>query len=123
MQNNLDLQQNKNIIKQKIYPFIDEMVDTFYNDDSNSLIEKVTETSNDKSIFLMFIMMYYSIYLKLDNKDKETKKTQIKILMNELIQNPEKRRFCIEMFATKFQDIISSSKEIQKNKRLFLENN
>jgi hypothetical protein len=67
--------------------------------------------------------MYYSIYLKLDNKDKETKKTQIKILMNELIQNPEKRRFCIEMFATKFQDIISSSKEIQQNKRLFLENN
>ena len=45
MQDNLDLQQNKNITKQKIYPFIDEIVDTFYNDESNCLIEKVIETS------------------------------------------------------------------------------
>jgi hypothetical protein len=120
---NLDLQKDKNIIKQKIYPFIDEMVDVFYNEDSNCLIEKVIETSNDKSVFLMFIMMYYSIYLKLDNKDKEMKKTQIKILMNELIQDHEKRSFCIEMFASKFQDIFNSSDQIQNNKRLFLENN
>lgn len=125
MQDNLDLQQNKNITKQKIYPFIDEIVDTFYNDESNCLIEKVIETSNDKSVFLMFTMMYYSICLKLDNKDKEMKRNQIKILMNELIQDPEKRRFCIEIFANKFQDIfnVSVSDQIQNNKRLFLKNN
>lgn len=121
MQNNLDL-QNKDIVKQKIYPFIDEMVDTLYNDDSNYLIEKVIETSTDKSIFMMFVVMYYSIFLKLDNKDKEIKRSQIKILMNEFIQDPEKRKFCIELFATKFQDIFSSD-EIQNNKRLFLKNN
>lgn len=126
MQNNLDLQQNKDIIKQKIYPFIDEMVDTFYTDRSNLLIEKVIQTSTDKSIFLMFVMMYYSIHvsLKTDNTnvDKEMKKSQIKILMNEFIQDPQKRQFCIELFATKFQDILNSE-EITNNQRLFLKNN
>ena len=127
----MDLQQNKTIIKQKIYPFINEMVDTFYNDDSNSLMEKVIDNNDDKSIFLMFVMMYYSIYLKLDNKNKKMKRDQIKILMNELIEDPEKRTFCIEMFANKFQDIFKTvttndnqNKNIQnENKRLFLENN
>lgn len=126
MENNLDLQQNKDIIKQKIYPFIDEMVDTFYNDESNYLIEKVIETSTDKSIFLMFVMMYYSIHVSIKtdstNADKELKRTQIKILMNEFIQDPEKRKFCIELFATKFQDILNSE-EITNNQRLFLKNN
>lgn len=126
MQNNLDLQQNKDIIKQKIYPFIDEMVDTFYTDRSNLLIEKVIETSTDKSIFLMFVMMYYSINvsLKTDNTniDKDLKRSQIKMLMNEFIQDPQKRQFCIELFATKFQDILNSE-EITNNQRLFLKNN
>lgn len=122
----MDLQQNKTIIKQKIYPFINEMVDTFYNNETNSLMEKVIDNNDDKSIFLMFVMMYYSIYLKLDNKDKEMKRDQIKILMNELIEDPEKRTFCIEMFANKFQDIFKTvtTENIQnENKRLFLENN
>ena len=133
MQNNLDLQQNKNIIKQKIYPFIDEMVEAFYNDDSNNLIKKVIETVNDKSIFLMFVMMYYSIQVSLKDTDidkyntnKEMKKSHIKFLMNELIQDPEKRKFCIEVFASKFQDIIKTNEndnEIENNKRLFLKNN
>lgn len=126
MQNNLDLQQNKNIIKQKIYPFIDEIVDTFYTDESNCLIEKSIETSTDKSIFLMFVMMYYSIHVSLKtddtNTDKELKRTQIKILMNEFIKDPEKRQFCIELFASKFQNILNSE-EITNNQRLFLKNN
>lgn len=116
--------QKKDIIKNKIYPFINEMVDILYNDDSNNLIDKVIETSDDKSLFLMFAMMYYSIHLSLpENLDNQDKKNQIKIFMNELIQNPEKRLFCIEMFATKFQDLFKKDDQIENNKRLFLKNN
>ena len=125
------VQQNKKNIKEKIYPFINEIVDLFYTDDCNSIIEKVIENDNDKSVFLMFIMMYFGIHLKLDKSNDDIKKDQIKILMTELIKDPYKRQFCIEMFENKFQDFFKTTphlaldettNNITIQQRLFLKN-
>lgn len=119
----MNLQKGKTRVKQKIYPFVNEIVDAFNNDSTNDLIEKVIDNDNDKSIFLMFVMMYYCIHLKLNTKDADIKKD----ILNELVKDPQKRRFCIEVFENKFQDIfttVTSSKKqtITKTDRLFLEN-
>lgn len=102
--------------KEDIYPFVNEMVETFYNEQCNSLISKSIENEQDKSTFMMFIMMYFGIHLKLETKDDDTKKTQIKMLLTELIRDPEKRRYCIEVFQSKFNNLfLESSSENNKN--------
>ena len=84
-----------------IYPFINEMVDK-----SNELIENSISGGYDKSIFLMFVVMYFGIHLKLENtftddvdrrqgSNTEEKKTQIKLLMTDFIKDPIKRNMCI----------------------------
>ena len=55
-------------IKQ-IYPFINEMVDSFYTKECNELIDKAIQSETDKSIFMMYIMMYFGIHLKLETED------------------------------------------------------
>jgi hypothetical protein len=104
-----------------IFPFVNEMVETFYNDQCNSLISKSIENDQDKSTFMMFIMMYFGIHLKLETKDDDTKKAQIKMLLTELIRDPEKRRYCIEVFQNKFNNLFSESSS-ENNKNL-LKNN
>lgn len=93
----------------KIYPFINEMVDTFYNENCNNLIDKSIETNDDKSTFLMFVMMYFAIHLKLENEDDETKKMQIKMIMTDLIRDQDKRRYCIGMFENRFAELFKDS--------------
>ena len=112
----------KNIVENKIYPFIDEMVDVFYTENCNSMIKQAIETESDKKTFLMFVMMYFGIHLKLENENDEMKKQQIKILLTDFIRDPEKRKCCIEMFETKFNNsfLESSSKD---NKNLLIKDN
>lgn len=97
-------QQTSNL--DNIYPFINEMVDTFYTENANKLIEKSIEHNSDKSIFMMYITMYFAIHLKL--KDDENKKHYIKQIMSEIINDPAKRSKVIEMFEAKFHDIYNS---------------
>lgn len=117
--NKVILTSNTNTEIVEIYPFINEMVDSFYTKECNELIEKAIESDSDKSIFMMYIMMYFGIHLKLENENNETKKTQIKLLLTDLIKDHEKRKYCIEMFQNKFQNVFleSSSKE---NKNLLV---
>ncbi len=104
-------QQTPNL--DNIYPFINEMVDTFYTENINNLIEKSIEANSDKSIFMMFITMYFAIHLKL--KDDQHKKNYIKQLMSEIINDPVKRVRCIEMFESKFHDLYNSNIALLKN--------
>ena len=117
--NKVILTSNTNTEIVEIYPFINEMVDSFYTKECNELIEKAIESDSDKSIFMMYIMMYFGIHLKLENENDETKKHQIKLLLTDLIKDHDKRKYCIEMFQNKFQNVFleSSSKE---NKNLFV---
>ena len=66
--------------------------------------------------------MYFGIHLKLENENDEMKKQQIKILLTDFIRDPEKRKCCIEMFETKFNNsfLESSSKD---NKNLLIKDN
>lgn len=107
--------------KEDIFPFVNEMVETLYNEQCNSLIDKSIENEQDKSTFMMFIIMYFGIHLKLETKDDDTKKTQIKMLLTELIRDPEKRRYCIELFQSKFNNLFLESSS-ESNKKL-LKNN
>ena len=84
------------------------MVDVFYTENCNSMIKQAIETESDKKTFLMFVMMYFGIHLKLENENDEMKKQQIKILLTDFIRDPEKRKCCIEMFETKFKPVFSS---------------
>lgn len=104
------------------YPFVEELVDTLYKDDINELIEKRTETEGDKSIMMMFILMYFAMYLKL-NTPKEThavpgalvhnvhteKKEFMKQLMTEFIRDPQKRAACLQMFHNQFAQLFPST--------------
>lgn len=112
----------KDIVKNEIYPFINEMVDTFYNDNCNELINNSISGGYDKSIFLMFVAMYFGIHLKLENDNKEEKKQQIKILMSDFIKDPIKRRMCIEIFETKFHNIFLESTKVKNDKKKNIDN-
>jgi membrane-bound lytic murein transglycosylase len=105
---------NKQDLKKVIYPFVDEMVDTLYTDECNNLIENAVSTNGDKSVFLMFVMMYFGIHLKLDNQNDATKKEQIKSMLSDVIRDPHKRKLCIEMFQNKVQDIFNFDSDKDK---------
>lgn len=114
-----EIESNKVKIKDKIYPFIDEMVNTFYTENCNSMIKRSIETEDDKKTFLMFVMMYFGIHFKLENENDKVKKEQIKLILTDLIRDPESRRCCVEMFESKFK-LESSSND---NKNLLIKDN
>lgn len=114
----MSLQKSTNLFvdNEEIYPFINEMVDTFYTENCNELIENSISGGYDKSIFLMFVVMYFGIHLKLENSNKEEKKTQIKLLMTDFIKDPIKRKMCINIFEEKFHNSFLDQKKIKNNK-------
>lgn len=92
--------------KIRVYPFVDDLVDRLY-DECEALMDNHVESDCEKSIFMMFVMMYFAVHLKLrDNLkslDESVRKDAVKQILSEAIRNPEKRRMCIEMFESKFR--------------------
>jgi hypothetical protein len=83
-----------------IYPFIDDLVDSLFTDELNNIINKNTEQNIDKSVFMMFINIYFMAYLhtqKNSNISNEEKKVTLKKLLTEVIRNPEKRQICVSL--------------------------
>ena len=101
-----------------IYPFINDLVDTFYTEKLNLLVQQSIEQEQDKSVFMMFVMMYFGIHLKLKSENDQDKKDQIKLLLNDLIKNPEKRKYCIEMFETRFNHLFLQQPSSENKKIL-----
>jgi hypothetical protein len=85
-----------------IYPMIDELVDSLYTHDINNLIDTKCETTDDRRVFLMFLIMYFYTYLSIpkDVKEQYDMKYELKIFLTEMIRNPEKRSKCIELYTT-----------------------
>jgi len=85
-----------------IYPMIDELVDSLYKHDINNLIDTKCETTDDRRVFLMFLIMYFYTYLSIpkDVKEQYDMKYELKIFLTEMIRNPEKRSKCIELYTT-----------------------
>ena len=84
----------------KIYPFIDELVDALYNSELNELIDKhVSSEICDYKSFMLYIIMYFLMYLEMKSKyNTDELKVKLKEYMTDIIQNPEKRKMCINMF-------------------------
>jgi hypothetical protein len=92
--------------KTRIYPFIDKIVETFY-DEFESILDQHVEEQQDKSIIMMYILMYFTVHVKL--KEQLSKMTHnerrdtIKTVLSDIIRDPEKRRMCLQMFENKFR--------------------
>ncbi len=98
------------------YKFINELVDTFY-ESSEKLIDNAVQMEDDKSVFLMFILMYFASHLKvktvLNNKTPLERKEIIKKLLEDVISDPSKRALCIRAFDKKFRFLSDDHKQLQ----------
>jgi hypothetical protein len=83
-----------------IYPMIDELVNSLYTDEINNLIDTKCETTDDRRVFLMFLIMYFYTYLSIPKnlKEKYEMKHELKIFLTDMIRKPEKRAKCIELY-------------------------
>lgn len=88
-------QSKKNNVQTRIYPFIDELVDSLYTDEINNIIES-ENVKVDKKTFFMFIIMYFVTRLSINNVYNS--KENIKLIMTDIIRDPIKRSKCIEIF-------------------------
>lgn len=91
-----------------IYPGIDDLVDVLYTDEINNLIDTKCQTSDDKRVFLMFLIMYFYNYLSIPDDIKGGDydvKTSLKMFLTDLLKNPEKRTKCLEIY-TSFENTI-----------------
>lgn len=100
-------------VTNKIYPFIDELVDALYTDSINKIIES-ENVQIDKKTFLMFIVMYFVTRINSDVWDKES----IKFFLTDLIKTPEKRLKCIEMFLMFEKSVFSTITNDNLQKKL-----
>ena len=96
---NLINENNSNDVT--VYPFIDELVDSLFSDNLNALIEKNTEINSDKSVFMMFVNIYFMAYLhttQTQNRvSNEEKKHTLKKMLSEVMKCPEKRQICVSL--------------------------
>ena len=93
--------------KLRILPFVDDVVDALY-EECDRLIDKYIETNSERSIFMMFMVMYLAVHLKLKDNldgDESQRKLAMKQILSEFIGNPEKRSICIEIFEKRFRTL------------------
>ena len=92
----MNIQTSNSIEKKRTYPFVEKLVDALYNDDVNSVIEKSVEGHYDKSIFLMFVVLYFGIFLSIEKF--EYKKDLLKESISDIIRDHDKRTACLQFF-------------------------
>jgi len=103
------------------YPGIDKLVDALYCDEINSYINDICHDELDKKTFIMFVIMYFYIYfgLECNVQTSELSKQNIKLVLSDIIRDPEKRHQCIQLF-TQFQKSIGNpellgTQEVKRN--------
>ena len=103
-------QKEITVIYNKIYPFINELVDALYTDELNKIIDS-ENVQVDKKTFIMFIVMYFVTRINSEVLDKES----IKYFLTDLIKTPEKRQQCIEIFLMFEKFVTSTINNVQSN--------
>ena len=101
---------NKKIVqttKSDVYPLINEIVDELSNTDLKGVIERSCETKMDKSIFMMFVTMYFYAFLS----DTDLSKQDIKLILTDAIRDPEKRQYCLQVFFGKMNQLVKDTKQ------------
>jgi len=98
----------QNTTSHRVFPFVDSMVDSLY-EQCDKLIDKHIQLESEKSIFMMFVIMYFAIHLKIKNNvfvmPEEERKQAIKQILTEFIRSPEKRTLCIHHFESQFRNM------------------
>ena len=96
----------------RVYPFVDSLVDSLY-EQCDKLIDEHIQLESEKSIFMMFVIMYFAIHLKIKNNvfvmPEEQRKQVIKQILTEFIRNPEKRSLCIHHFESQFRNMFKDN--------------
>lgn len=101
-------------IQPRRFKFIDELVESFY-DICDTIISNHVDKTDEKSIFMMFIVMYFTVHLKLkdiphfNDHSKTEQKEVIKDLLEDAIKDPNKRRMCLQTFESKFRFLFEDS--------------
>ncbi|NBP13607.1 hypothetical protein EBU95_04300 [bacterium] len=97
---------------QRVYPFVDSLVDSLY-EQCDKLIDEHIQLESEKSIFMMFVIMYFAVHLKIKNNvfvmPEEERKQVIKQILTEFIRNPEKRTLCIQHFERQFRTLFDDN--------------
>lgn len=108
---------NENISSQHKYPFIDQLVDTLHSNEINTMIKDKIHNDDEKSIFMMFVMMYFVINVKVQTESQTTAvtKEQIKDVMTQIIGDYDKRRTCLQMFEPYFRQFFNDTEKIEIN--------
>uniref|UniRef100_A0A6C0H6R5 Uncharacterized protein n=1 Tax=viral metagenome TaxID=1070528 RepID=A0A6C0H6R5_9ZZZZ len=96
----------------RVYPFVDTLVDSLY-EQCDKLIDEHIQLESEKSIFMMFVIMYFAVHLKIKNNvfvmPEEERKQVIKQILSEFIRNPEKRTLCIRHFERQFRTLFDDN--------------
>ena len=113
MENNME---NKILIKsiscslspelQKKFPFIDELVDSFYTREIIELIEKSTTNNLDIQSFHFFqsLFLYCFVYCQ---KTNILSKENVKNIIKETINNPEQRKKFLNAYTSSVNKLLT----------------
>jgi hypothetical protein len=98
-------------LKPIVFPFVDKMVETLYND-CEQLVSDHIETYEEKNIFMMFIIMYFAVHLKVRDTlyncfSESERKNALKNILSHILRNPEQRTACLQMFETQFRSMFT----------------
>jgi hypothetical protein len=106
-----------------ILPGINELINVLYTEHLNEFLDKKNETSDDRRVLLMFLIMYFYSYLSIPKqvKDKIDVKQTLKAFLSDLIIDHTKRKACLDMYQS-FESTVSlmgfKNVEIKDNKKL-----
>lgn len=108
----------------QILPGINDLVNVLYIENLNEFLDKKNETSDDRRVLLMFLIMYFYSYLSIPKQVKSNVdvKQTLKVFLSELIRDKDKRLICLNVYKN-FEDSLKlmnfiefKNVEIKENK-------
>lgn len=121
----LDFKQLNELVNDaQILPGINDLVNVLYTEHLNEFLDKKNETSDDRRVLLMFLIMYFYSYISIPREVKnyiDVKQT-LKVFLSELIRDKDKRLICLNVYKN-FEDSLKlmnfiefKNVEIKENK-------
>jgi hypothetical protein len=105
----LDFKQLNELVNDaQILPGINDLVNVLYTEHLNEYLDKKNETSDDRRVLLMFLIMYFYSYLSVPKEIKSNVdvKQTLKAFLSDLIKDHTKRKICLEMYKS-FENTVS----------------
>jgi hypothetical protein len=97
----LDFKQLNELVNDiSILPGINDLVNVLYTEHLNEFLDKKNETSDDRRVLLMFLIMYFYSYLSIPTQIKSNVdvKQTLKAFLSDLIKDHTKRKICLDMY-------------------------